>query len=132
MRTGRNFKLTLTDVSFVFPNSARIPSSKMMEKARLDSYASHWPHDQAKGHSASSKKVTFSTIQSSSFTTHRVCRWPKPDLSTLLRDLVMTLRRVSIAVHLLAAGRMVTILCEHLFVSPAQAFDEWFAQRRTS
>lgn len=45
------------DGNFVFPNSARIPSSKMMEKARLDSYASHWPHDQAKGHSASSKKM---------------------------------------------------------------------------
>lgn len=49
--------LTVSFCSFVFPDPSRLPSSKFMEKARMDSYVANWPHDVVKGHSASSKKV---------------------------------------------------------------------------
>ncbi|EKM56921.1 uncharacterized protein PHACADRAFT_141944 [Phanerochaete carnosa HHB-10118-sp] len=45
------------DGNFVFPDPARLPSSKLMEKARADSYGANWPHDTVKGHGANSKKM---------------------------------------------------------------------------
>ncbi|TFK39746.1 inhibitor of apoptosis repeat-containing protein [Crucibulum laeve] len=48
-RTGR----------FTFPDKTRLPTSKVMEKARLDTFSTGdgWIHDQVKNHGASSKKL---------------------------------------------------------------------------
>lgn len=44
---------------FVFPDKSRVPTSKAMEKARLETFAvgDGWIHDKIRGHGASSKKV---------------------------------------------------------------------------
>lgn len=44
---------------YVFPDKSRLPNSKSMEKARLESFGSFWIHDQVEYHGASSKKVTW-------------------------------------------------------------------------
>ncbi|KAF8887324.1 hypothetical protein BD779DRAFT_1672781 [Infundibulicybe gibba] len=45
--------------SFIFPDDARLPSSKAMEKARLETFTAGegWIHDKTRNHSASSKKM---------------------------------------------------------------------------
>jgi hypothetical protein len=49
---------TLTRFRFVFPDKSRLPTSKAMEKARLETFTAHgWKHDKNKKHLASSKKV---------------------------------------------------------------------------
>ncbi|OAX40461.1 inhibitor of apoptosis repeat-containing protein [Rhizopogon vinicolor AM-OR11-026] len=46
------------DGSFVFLNKGRLPTSKMMEGARLRTFGANlWPHDADDGHGASSEKV---------------------------------------------------------------------------
>jgi hypothetical protein len=49
----------LTSYRFVFPDKSRMPTTKAMEKARLETFlvGRGWVHDQVKGHGASSKKV---------------------------------------------------------------------------
>ncbi|KAJ6474671.1 inhibitor of apoptosis repeat-containing protein [Mycena vitilis] len=43
---------------FVFPDKSRLPTSKAMEKARLETFTAHgWKHDKNKKHLASSKKM---------------------------------------------------------------------------
>lgn len=44
---------------FTFSNKNRLPASKVMEKARLQTYSvgDGWVHDQTKNHGANSKKV---------------------------------------------------------------------------
>ncbi|KII91107.1 hypothetical protein PLICRDRAFT_105816 [Plicaturopsis crispa FD-325 SS-3] len=48
------------DGDYVFPDTTRLPSSKAMEKARLDTFTSSglWPHDAVKKHGANSKKMS--------------------------------------------------------------------------
>ncbi|KAH8083332.1 hypothetical protein BXZ70DRAFT_581248 [Cristinia sonorae] len=45
--------------SYHFTNSTRLPSSKPMERARLETFTVNqaWPHDNVKGHGANSKKM---------------------------------------------------------------------------
>jgi hypothetical protein len=43
-------------IRFVFPDKSRVPTSKAMEKARLETFTT-WVHDKTRGHGASSKKV---------------------------------------------------------------------------
>ncbi|TFK71672.1 hypothetical protein BDN72DRAFT_428357 [Pluteus cervinus] len=45
--------------SYTFPDKTRIPTAKLMEKARLDTFdvGDGWLHDQDKNHGASSKKM---------------------------------------------------------------------------
>ncbi|KAI0053230.1 inhibitor of apoptosis repeat-containing protein [Auriscalpium vulgare] len=45
--------------NFTFSDPARQPASKVMEKARLSTFNANgwWPHDQTKGHGASSGKM---------------------------------------------------------------------------
>ncbi|KAH9924174.1 uncharacterized protein B0H18DRAFT_1211938 [Fomitopsis serialis] len=47
------------DGQYHFANSSRLPTSKAMEKARLETFMTKkpWPHDAVKGHGASSKKM---------------------------------------------------------------------------
>ena len=47
-------------LSFIFSTSTRHPTSKAMEKARLETFTADkwWPHDSVRGHGANSKKVT--------------------------------------------------------------------------
>lgn len=46
------------ETSFVFLNKKRLPTSKAMEKARLQTFGEGlWPHDGQDDHGASSKKV---------------------------------------------------------------------------
>jgi hypothetical protein len=46
------------NTSFVFLNKKRLPTSKAMEKARLQTFGENlWPHDEQDDHGASSKKV---------------------------------------------------------------------------
>ena len=49
---------------FVFSDKTRLPTSKVMEKARMETFgvAGRWMHDQTKGHGASSKKVELLTF----------------------------------------------------------------------
>ncbi|PIL27582.1 hypothetical protein GSI_10733 [Ganoderma sinense ZZ0214-1] len=48
----------LGDGSFDFSDPTRHPTSKAMEKARLETFAkARWPHDAAKGHGANSKAM---------------------------------------------------------------------------
>ncbi|KAI0685457.1 hypothetical protein BC835DRAFT_1383935 [Cytidiella melzeri] len=42
---------------FTFKDPSRAPTSKTMEKARYDTFASSWPHDGIRGHGASSKRM---------------------------------------------------------------------------
>ena len=42
---------------FVFTSTARLPTSRTLEKARAETFKGAWPHDHIKGHSASSTKV---------------------------------------------------------------------------
>ncbi|KAJ7102974.1 hypothetical protein C8R43DRAFT_1092239 [Mycena crocata] len=43
---------------FVFPDKTRLPTSKAMEKARLETFTAHgWKHDKNKKHMATSKKM---------------------------------------------------------------------------
>ncbi|CAL1709184.1 unnamed protein product [Somion occarium] len=44
---------------YIFPNPTRLPSSKTMEKARLETFTANrwWPHDSIRGHGANSKKM---------------------------------------------------------------------------
>lgn len=53
----------MVDPRFVFPDKSRMPTSKAMEKARLETFAvgDGWIHDKVRGHGASSKKVRFNT-----------------------------------------------------------------------
>ncbi|KAJ7708824.1 hypothetical protein B0H17DRAFT_916914 [Mycena rosella] len=49
-----------SDGSYVFPDKARLPTSKAMEKARLETFAGQgwrWKHDKNKKHGATSKKM---------------------------------------------------------------------------
>ncbi|KAJ3558252.1 hypothetical protein NM688_g1031 [Phlebia brevispora] len=39
------------------PDSSMLPSSKTMEKARLETFRTGWPHDTTRGHGANSKKM---------------------------------------------------------------------------
>ena len=50
---------TLTDSRYTFEDKSRHPTSKAMQKARLDTFTfgKGWPHDQVKGHGASSTQV---------------------------------------------------------------------------
>ncbi|KAI0338368.1 hypothetical protein BDW22DRAFT_1432610 [Trametopsis cervina] len=43
---------------FTFKDPTRAPNSKTMEKARYDTFTSGWPHDDIRGHGASSKKMS--------------------------------------------------------------------------
>lgn len=44
--------------SFVFESKIRLPSSKAMEKARLETFGEDWwPYDEEQGHGATSIKV---------------------------------------------------------------------------
>ncbi|KAJ3478862.1 hypothetical protein NLI96_g9464 [Meripilus lineatus] len=46
--------------SYVFPNSSRSPTCRAMDKARLETFTNNdwsWPHDDVRGHGASSKKM---------------------------------------------------------------------------
>ncbi|KAG9021417.1 hypothetical protein FS842_006612 [Serendipita sp. 407] len=45
------------DGSFQFSSSARLPSSKTLEKARADTFKGYWIHDSVKGHTANSRKM---------------------------------------------------------------------------
>ena len=42
---------------FVFTSTTRLPTSRILEKARAETFKGAWPHDNIKGHSANSKKV---------------------------------------------------------------------------
>ncbi|KAI0090578.1 hypothetical protein BDY19DRAFT_1068262 [Irpex rosettiformis] len=42
---------------FTFKDPSRAPTSKTMEKARHETFASTWPHDSIRGHGASSKEM---------------------------------------------------------------------------
>ncbi|KAJ6485711.1 inhibitor of apoptosis repeat-containing protein [Mycena sanguinolenta] len=43
---------------FVFPDKSRLPTSKAMEKVRLQTFTAHgWKHDKNKKHGATSKKM---------------------------------------------------------------------------
>ena len=45
--------------SYRYTDPARHPASRIMEKARLDTFSrSRWPHDAVKGHGANSKAVS--------------------------------------------------------------------------
>ena len=52
------FPLTV-GTRFHFADSSRVPASKAMEKARLDTFTkrNRWPHDAVKGHGANSQQV---------------------------------------------------------------------------
>jgi hypothetical protein len=43
---------------FVTTDPSRLPSGKVLEKFRLDTFSS-WPHDASKGHGANSKQVPY-------------------------------------------------------------------------
>lgn len=62
-----------TIVSFHFADSSRIPTSRAMEEARLETF-SNWPHDAVKGHGANSRQVCphlhFSVRRAQSFDAH--------------------------------------------------------------
>lgn len=46
-------------LSFDFSDPTRHPTSKAMEKARLETFTkARWPHDAVKGHGANSKAVS--------------------------------------------------------------------------
>jgi len=49
----------LTTCSFVFKEKSRLPTSKEMERARLETFTvgDGWIHDKVRGHGASSKRV---------------------------------------------------------------------------
>lgn len=55
----------LTAFRFVFTDKMRVPTHKLMEKARLDTFdvGNGWIHDQVKNHSANSKMVRFKTLR---------------------------------------------------------------------
>lgn len=48
-------------VRFVFPDKSRVPTSKAMEKARLETFTAGdgWKYDKVRGHGVTSKKVSF-------------------------------------------------------------------------
>ena len=54
----------LTAFRFVFTDKTRVPTHKLMEKARFDTFdvGNGWIHDQVKNHSANSKMVRFKTL----------------------------------------------------------------------
>ncbi|KAF8075170.1 hypothetical protein FPV67DRAFT_618878 [Lyophyllum atratum] len=47
------------DGGFIFPDKSRLPASKLMERARLETFSAGdgWLHDQVKNHSANSRKM---------------------------------------------------------------------------
>ncbi|KAG8817768.1 hypothetical protein FRC17_011102 [Serendipita sp. 399] len=45
------------DGSFRFTSTARMPTSKTLEKARADTFKGYWIHDSVKAHTANSKKM---------------------------------------------------------------------------
>lgn len=58
------FPILIPGYSFIFDNKMRLPSSKEMEKARLETFGEDWwPHDEESGHGGTSVKVD-----------HRCCR----------------------------------------------------------
>ena len=74
---------------FTFKDPSRAPTSKIMEKARRETFGSRWPHDHIRGHGANSKKVRYVEDLSYSMSS-RAQRWRKQVSCTLPIQLEMT------------------------------------------
>lgn len=99
---------------FIFPDKNRLPNSKAIEKARLQTYSigEGWTHDQTRNHGASSKKVCAQLKRPiPRFNSNFRFRWLKPVLYLLHNTQKMISLHAFIAELVSALGTLEMTLC---------------------
>lgn len=90
----------LTTFRFIFTDKTRVPTHKLMEKARFDTFdvGNGWIHDQVKNHNANSKMVRFKTLSWVLFS--HFFRW-HAQVSSTLHNRAMTISSLACTAILL-------------------------------